>query len=44
MLEILTFIFSSFWTWVGTVILISAGGVALNHVIVAFKGKVVTFG
>jgi hypothetical protein len=44
MLEILKFIFSSFWTWSGTVVLVLATGVALNAVIVGFRGKVVTLG
>lgn len=43
MLEILNFIFSSFWHWAGTVILILAIGVSLNSVIVAFRGKAVRF-
>jgi len=44
MLELLKFIFSSFWIWLGTVILILAIGVSINAVIVAFRGKVVTLG
>lgn len=42
MLEILKFIFSSFWIWSGTVVLMLAAGVSLNAVLVAFRGKVVT--
>ena len=44
MLEILKFIFSSFWIWSGTVVLVLTAGVSLNSVIVAFRGKVVTLG
>ena len=44
MLEILKFIFSSFWIWSGTVVLLLTAGVSLNAVIVAFRGKVVTLG
>lgn len=43
MLEVLKFIFSSFWIWLGTVVLVLSVGVALNNVIVGFCGKVVTF-
>lgn len=43
MLEILKFIFSSFWIWLGTVILILSIGVALNNIIVAFRGKTITW-
>lgn len=32
MLEILQFIFSSFWIWLGTVMLISAFGSAISSV------------
>ena len=39
MLPIRQFIFSSFWIWLGSIVLILAIGVALNAVIVAFKGK-----
>lgn len=38
MLEILKFVFSSFWIWLGTMFLICAIGTALNAVIVAFRG------
>jgi len=41
MLEILEFIFSSFWVWAGTVILVLAIGCSINAIIVAFRGKVV---
>lgn len=41
MIEILKFIFSSFWVYIGTVILILVTGVSLNYIIVAFKGKIV---
>jgi len=41
MIEILQFIFSSFWIWIGTVILILSIGTALNSIIVAFRGKLV---
>lgn len=39
MIEILQFIFSSFWIWLGTIVLVAAvfGGVA--KVIYAFRGK-----
>lgn len=43
MLEILKFIFSSFWIWSGAAILMLTTGVSLNAVIVAFRGKTVTF-
>lgn len=39
MLEILQFVFSSFWTWPGTVVLIVTSGAAINWVIVAFRGR-----
>lgn len=42
MLEVLQFVFSSFWHWLGTVILILAIGTALNAVIVAFRGKAIS--
>ncbi|MEE9401921.1 MAG: hypothetical protein V3V47_01860 [Desulfobacteria bacterium] len=42
MLEIMKFVFSSFWIWSGSVILILSAGVVLNSVIVGFRGKVVT--
>lgn len=41
MLEILQFIFSSFWVWIGTMGLILATGVALNSIIIGFYGKAV---
>jgi len=44
MIEILEFIFTSFWTWAGTLFLMLAAGVSLNAVIVGFRGKVVTLG
>jgi hypothetical protein len=44
MLEILQFIFSSFWIWAGTVILILSTGVAINAIIVGFKGISVRLG
>lgn len=40
MLELLRFIFSSFWIWLGTVILILSTGSAMNAIIVGFRGKV----
>lgn len=42
MLEILQFVLSSFWVWLGTMWLILATGVAINNIIVAFRGKVVS--
>ena len=39
MLEVLQFIFSSFWIWLGTVGLIIALGHAANSVIIGFRGK-----
>ena len=42
MLEVLKFIFSSFWIWLGTVVLVMAVGVAVNAMIVGFRGKSVT--
>jgi len=41
MLEILKYIFSSFWIWLGTMYLICAIGTALNAIIVALRGKAV---
>jgi hypothetical protein len=42
MLEILKFIFSSFWIWLGTLILITSSGisigVAVNSIILGTKG------
>lgn len=37
MLEILQFIFSSFWVWLGTVILVATLGQAIAAVLGAFK-------
>jgi ABC-type Fe3+ transport system permease subunit len=39
MLEILQLIFSSFWVWFGTVVLIIVTGTALAAVVLAFRGK-----
>ena len=39
MLEVLQFIFSGFWVFIGTLVLISCMGFALARVILAFKGK-----
>jgi len=39
MLEILQFIFSSFWVWLGTVILLSVFGGSLAAVLAAIFGK-----
>lgn len=39
MLEILQFIFSGFWIWFGTVILIAAIGTSIATIILAIKGK-----
>jgi len=41
MLEILQFIFSSFWVWLGTFLLIAVSGTALNWFAAGFRGKVV---
>jgi hypothetical protein len=38
-LEILHFIFSSFWIWLGTVLLIGAFGTAIGGAIAAFRGR-----
>lgn len=38
MLEVLQFIFSSFWIWLGTVILIGATGWALHHAFLGLRG------
>jgi hypothetical protein len=38
MLELLQFVFSSFWIWLGTVILIIVIGVSIYNIIVAVKG------
>ena len=42
MIEILKFIFSSFWNWAGTVVLILAIGAAINAIIVGVRGKPVS--
>ncbi len=39
MLEVLKFIFSSFWIWLGTVILIGTFGSAVAGVFYALRGK-----
>lgn len=39
MLEVLQFIFSSFWIWVGAVILIGAIGVSFARVLYAIRGR-----
>lgn len=41
MLEIIKFIFSSFWCWAGTVFLILSIGIALNAIAVGLRGKIV---
>jgi len=43
MLELLQFIMSDFWIWLGTCLLILAIGVAINNIIVGFKGKCVNW-
>ena len=37
MMEVLQFVFSSFWTWLGTVILIVACAVAIAACVPSFK-------
>lgn len=39
MIEILQFVFSSFWVWFGTLCLISAFGGAIASVLLAVRGK-----
>lgn len=39
MLEVLQFIFSSFWIWLGTVILIGAAGQSTAAILLAFFGR-----
>jgi hypothetical protein len=39
MMEILQFIFSSFWVWAGSVILIATFGTSLAGMILAVRGK-----
>lgn len=38
-LDILQFVFSSFWTWAGTVILISVPTIGLGTVLGSFTGS-----
>jgi hypothetical protein len=38
-MEIIRFIFSSFWMWAGTLFLIAAFGTALGQTIAAVRGK-----
>lgn len=37
MFEILTFVFGSFWRWLGTLMLISAFGSAIGAALLAFR-------
>lgn len=39
MLEILKFIFSGFWIWAGTVVLIGAIGASVGRIIYAMRGR-----
>ena len=39
MIEILHFIFSSFWIWLGSVILVATLGTSIASVILACRGK-----
>ena len=39
MLEVLQFIFGSFWTWLGSVILVAAFGSSVASIILAARGK-----
>lgn len=39
MIEILQFIFSSFWTWIGTLIIITSIGVSFSQIICLARGK-----
>lgn len=39
MLEILQFIFSDFWIWLGTVILIAAAGQSFGAVVTGLRRK-----
>ena len=39
MLEVLQFIFSSFWIWLGTVILIGAAGQSIAAVILSLRAR-----
>lgn len=39
MIEVLRFVFSSFWVWLGCVILVATFGTAIAGVILAARGK-----
>ncbi len=39
MLEILKFIFSSFWIWLGTLMLVAVIGQAIAAAVLALRGK-----
>lgn len=39
MLEVLQFIFSGFWIWLGTAILIGTAGQSIAAVILALRGR-----
>ena len=39
MLEVLYFIFSGFWIWAGSVVLVATLGTAIAGVILAVRGK-----
>jgi hypothetical protein len=39
MLSILEFIFSSFWHWLGTLLLVAVAGTSIGSVFAALRGK-----
>lgn len=39
MIEVLQFIFSSFWTWLGSLLLVGAFGSVIAGVLLAAQGK-----
>ena len=39
MIEVLQFIFSSFWIWLGTVVLLGVAGQSMAVILLAFFGR-----
>lgn len=39
MLDILKFVFTNFWTFIGTFLLILAIGHSINAIVIGFKGR-----
>lgn len=39
MLDVLHFVFSSFWTWLGTLILLGAAAAVLGNLVSLMRGK-----